>query len=178
MVIISTDRPWHPWRWLVGIVVVAALLWFTNAVWVIAPSLFGPQWEKMDFTHPPDLPPAADVQRVTVQTDFKPGTWHDRFAEPASRPIRFAVPREYIPRLLGLLAQGGADPNAAKWMIMADIRFTPRTGRGFTFDINLYFGDGKRAAFKVRETYFRGATDADFEQLLDEAYFASRKTLF
>ena len=157
----------EPKRFPWSLLACAALLAAIGVGWLLQPDL-----------RPPNLPHAADIRKVTASMDYRPGTWaatgsSGPLGEYVYPPITFVFSPEYVPRLVELLRKGRVDPFPAKWMYMATVDV--ERGDGVTTHVDLFFGDGTRGAFRVGHTYYRGATDAEFERLLDEACFASQK---
>ena len=93
-------------------------------------------------------------------------------------PIKFEIPKDFLPRIWAAVQPAKRDPVPAKWVVLGDLTVTSKDGR--QLQIFLFKTGHRPGAFAVGPTwedrdYYRGGDSAALEKALEEAYEASKQ---
>lgn len=94
---------------------------------------------------------AAEVTRIEVSLD-----WDEEKHQPGGNCL--VAPSDHA-NVLALFAGGVVDPNPARWEVLGGIDIEYRGGRRLYVN---WFRVGKKGAYKIGETYYRGSSDGAF----------------
>ena len=105
---------------------------------------------------PDSFPPPSQIAEITIpiQSPLK--------ADESVSSIR--VPESEFDRLHSLFQESHVDRNPAKWPLFYRLNLTLENGEPMS--VSVWFTNDDAGAFRVNRTYYRGGSDAAFEEFL------------